>query len=121
VGFVGKRYVMRTDEHGQPQLVEVPTDYNSAPRPHGSLRSEGEQYDGLRTTEGIDISSRKKRREYMKANNVTDPSDYKRGYWEKSAQERAKHFSGQVDTSGGRRKETLARAMDAARHGRKFF
>jgi len=33
-------------------------------------------YDGLRTTDGIDISSRKKRAEYMRLHGLADQTDY---------------------------------------------
>lgn len=44
-------------------------------------------YDGLRATDGTDISSRVKHREYMKRNGLTTADDYKQT-WEKSASER---------------------------------
>lgn len=81
----------------------------------GKLTSEEEIYGGARTTEGIDISSRKKRREYMKLNGLTDPGDYNKGHWEKKAEERRKFYAGEVDVSGGKRREDLARRLDQMR------
>ena len=85
----------------------------------GKLTSEGEQFDGLRTTDGVDISSRRKRREYMAATGTTDPSDFRGAagsvhgatYAERAAEARRKHFAGEVDVSGGRRREQLAQML----------
>lgn len=114
MAFVGRRYIY---DAKLKQMVEVGADYDSNPcKGHGRLTSEGEQYDGLRATDGTDISSRKKRREFMKRNGLTDPSDYgsykKDGsFLNKALEARRKHFSGEVDTSGGRRRADLARRL----------
>jgi hypothetical protein len=44
-------------------------------------------YDGARTTDGKDIGSRKKHRQYMKDNNLTTSDDYK-NEWKAAAKER---------------------------------
>ena len=44
-------------------------------------------YDGARTTDGKDISSRKKHRQYMKDNNLTTSDDYT-NEWKAAAKER---------------------------------
>lgn len=81
----------------------------------GKLASEEEIYGGARTAEGIDISSRKKRREHMKLHGLTDPGDYSGEYWKKKAEERRKFYAGEVDVSGGKRREDLARRLDQIR------
>jgi hypothetical protein len=45
-------------------------------------------YDGLRTVDGVDISSRRKRADYMKANGLADFSDYSPETLEKNKLER---------------------------------
>ncbi len=47
-------------------------------------------YGNLRTSDGVDISSRKKRREYMAATGVTDSSDFGPGYQERRKKEQAR-------------------------------
>jgi len=51
-------------------------------------------YDGLRATDGSDISSRSKHREYLKRTGLTCTSDFTEA-WKKQAQERANRRSGE--------------------------
>lgn len=50
-------------------------------------------YDGLRATDGTDISSRSKHREYMRANNLTTADDFSQT-WAKQAEQRAAVMAG---------------------------
>jgi hypothetical protein len=50
-------------------------------------------YDGLRATDGTDISTRSKHREYMKRNNLTTIDDYKES-WAKAQQRRDEYRQG---------------------------
>ena len=43
---------------------------------------------GMRTIDGVDISSKRKRQEYMKATGVADTSDFSPDYYEKVRKER---------------------------------
>jgi hypothetical protein len=64
--------------------------------------------DGVAATDGVDIGSRKKRREYMKINNLADADDFK-GEWAKAQSERESFRSGtQRDPE---RRESIARAL----------
>ena len=63
-------------------------------------------YDGLRASDGTDISSRSKHRDYMKRNGLTTADDY-RGEWAKAAQERAALRAG-IDPS---RRPDIERAI----------
>lgn len=86
-------------------MVEVGSDWTDTPRSTGDLHKF--QHDNMRATDGTDISSRTKRREYMKANGLTDMSDY-RDEWAKAAKDRADYLSGQkVDP---RIRESIGRA-----------
>lgn len=55
-------------------------------------------YDGLRSTDGADISTRSKHREYMKSKGITMASDYKET-WKKEAEKRDAFYSGTPDTT----------------------
>lgn len=55
-------------------MEEVGAEWTDAPRSTGDLGKF--EYDGLRATDGTDISSRTKRRDYMRAHGVADPRDF---------------------------------------------
>jgi hypothetical protein len=101
------RYVYRKHpETGQVESFEVGEDYVSQ-----EVRAPvfTDRYmEGVSATDGTDIGSRRKRAEYMRANNLADADDFK-GVWAKAAREREAFFSGkQQDTQ---RREAVARAM----------
>lgn len=77
----GKRYRW-DDDVGR--LVPY-DDYGPAPRVH--LLTDA-PFDGLRATDGADISTRTKYEAYMRANKLTHMSDW-RETWEKAAERRA--------------------------------
>lgn len=64
-------------------------------------------YDGLRATDGADISTRSKHREYMRAKNLTTIDDFTET-WKKAEKEREKLFTGAPSSE---RKEDIARAF----------
>jgi hypothetical protein len=57
------------------QMVNVDADWTDAER-RAQTATEELVHGKTQTTDGVDISSRKKRREYMQALGVTDSSDY---------------------------------------------
>ena len=63
-------------------------------------------YDGLRTTDGVDISSRKKHREYMKRTGLTTADDFKQS-WDNARRER-EHY---MKNGGTVRKSDIAEAI----------
>lgn len=73
-------------------------------------------YDGLRATDGTDIGSRRKHREYMKANNLALADDYKET-WSKAQREREKAATGQHDKKN--RRESIERTIYDLKSGRK--
>ena len=73
-------------------FIEVTDDYSPDPRNADSTLWNDRSYDGLRATDGTDISSRSKHREYMKANGLTTLDDFK-GTWAKARQERDRFFT----------------------------
>jgi len=64
-------------------------------------------YDGLRTTDGADISSRSKHRDYMKRTGLTTVDDYGGGHWQRHAEQRERIARG-VDPN---RKHDIARVI----------
>jgi putative FmdB family regulatory protein len=69
-------------------------------------------YDGLRTPEGVDVSSRTKHRAYMKERGLTTADDFK-GQWKRAAEQRAEEMSGTDPT----RRDDIARALDKLQRG----
>ena len=89
------------------ELVEVSVDYVQPTRQDGSLWND-RHYEGLVATDGTDISSRAKHREYMKRNNLTTIDDFK-GEWSKSRQARDNYYTGKG--GGAISREDIARTI----------
>lgn len=93
------------------EMVEVTAGYQ-APSRKGALNHLGglwsdRHYEGLAATDGADISSRRKHREYMKRNGLTTADDFK-DTWAKAAKERERYY-----TQGGSvRKSDIRQAME---------
>ena len=96
--------------------VEVVTDRDVAPRVQISV----EHYEGLRATDGADISSKAKHREYMRINGLTTADDYKET-WAKAAERREKFYTQGGDAAEHKaRQETIGRVMyELERKGRR--
>lgn len=91
------------------EMIEVTPDYVATPRESAKNRGalwNDRHYDGVRATDGTDISTRKKHRDYMRANNLTTVDDFKDS-WAKTQQTRAEFY-----TQGGSIKRSdIERAM----------
>jgi hypothetical protein len=77
-----RTYIYRPHpETGEMTAIEVSRDAPDADAQLGIRRSTGDggkfQYDNLRSTDGVDISSRTKHREYLKATGLAMASDFK--------------------------------------------
>ncbi len=72
---------------------------------HNALAND-RHYDGLRATDGTDISSRAKHRAYMKANNLTTADDFA-STWKRDAQRRQEVLQGNDPT----RSQDVARTI----------
>ncbi len=72
------------------ELIEITDDYQAPMRTDSGALWGDRSYDGLRATDGTDISTRTKHREYMKANGLATVDDFKET-WAK-AQEQRDHF-----------------------------
>lgn len=66
-------------------------------------------YDGLQATDGTDISTRTKHREYMKAHGLATMDDFQQT-WKREAERRARYFQGQPGT-GAVSRDDVARAI----------
>jgi hypothetical protein len=96
-------------------LVEVTTDRE--PSRADALLYNDRGYDGLRATDGTDISSRTKHREYMKKNGLTTMDDFKET-WAQAAQKRQEYFT--TGKGGAITREDIARTihqLENAPHG----
>jgi hypothetical protein len=71
-------------------------------------------YDGLQATDGTDISTRAKHREYMKKNNLATIDDFQ-GKFKAEAKKRAEYF--QSGKGGATRREDVARAIAQLERG----
>lgn len=70
-------------------------------------------YDGLRATDGEDISSRKKHREYMRRNGLTTADDFKET-WARAKKER-EHY---MQHGGSIRKQDIRAAIEKLQNRR---
>jgi hypothetical protein len=75
------------------ELVEVTPDYEQAPREARDNFTSDAIYDGLRATDGADISTRTKHREYMRRNGLTTADDFK-DTWAKAESRRDAYRTG---------------------------
>jgi len=101
-----RRWIQRVNpETGKSELVEVDLNHRARTRncsDFDALISE-RHYDGMRATDGTDISSRAKHREYMRRNNFTTADDFRES-WKNAPQERDKN-------SRAIRREAVERAI----------
>lgn len=74
------------------ELIEVTPDYRPELRTDSGALWGDRSYDGMRATDGTDISSRSKHRDYMRANNLTTMDDYK-DTWSKAQAQRERLFT----------------------------
>ena len=95
------------------ELVEVFADH--VPDRHkGDAMLWGDRgYDGMSTTDGIDISSRTKHRRYLRQHGLATFDDYK-GEFERRKSERESYYSGQKGTIN---KRDIQQAIDQLNRG----
>lgn len=74
------------------ELIEVTADHQSELRTDSGALWGDRSYDGMKATDGTDISSRTKHREYMKANGLTTVDDYK-DTWSQNQAKRERLFT----------------------------
>ena len=59
------------------ELIEVTRDYSPKMQADAGALWGDRHYDGLQASDGTDISTRSKQRDYMKVNNLTTADDFK--------------------------------------------
>jgi hypothetical protein len=74
------------------ELIEVTPDYQPDLRTDSGALWGDRSYDGLRATDGTDISTRSKHREYMRANNLTTADDFKQT-WDRAQAQRERYYT----------------------------
>lgn len=99
------------------EMVEVPLDYRSDGRPfNGDAALWGDRsYDGLRATDGSDIGSRSKHREYMRQHNLTTVDDY-HGEWRNAE---AKRIANREAVNDPNRRHQIARTIETLQRKRR--
>jgi len=100
------------------QLVEVSRDYvPSTDAQHvNPLARDDRSYAGLRATDGTDISSRSKHREYMRRNELTTIDDYRES-WAKAQSQREQYRA--TGKGGAVTRQDVARAIYELESGKK--
>lgn len=92
------RFVYTQGGDPLPEPIQVSGDFTGAER-RAPKTTEELTYGGARATDGTDISSKRKHREYMKQNNLAMADDYKQT-WAKSQAEREAYSRGErIDPS----------------------
>lgn len=114
----GKRYVYREVAPGQVESFEVGEEWLPTNRNEGR-RSEEEVFGKLQALDGTDISTRKRHREYMRANGLTLAGDYDApgGHWDKAAERRAEAFTRGPDSKT--RRESIEKAIYQLTEGKR--
>jgi hypothetical protein len=88
------------------ELIEVTSDYQAPKRNDAGALWGDRHYEGLRATDGTDISSRTKHREYMKANNLAMADDFN-NTWAKAQEQRDRYHQ----QGGSIKRSDIERAM----------
>lgn len=90
------------------ELVEVdPYTYQPPNRMNTDSALYGDRhYDGVQATDGTDISTRTKHREYMRANGLTTADDFQES-WSKAQEQRQRYYQ----QGGSIRREDVERAI----------
>jgi hypothetical protein len=108
-----RRWVYREVAPGQVEAFEVGADVEPEARTQIVM---DRHYENTCATDGTDIGSRRKHREYMRINGLTTMDDYK-DTWAKAEKERQKFYAGDFDHKA--RREAIGRAMYEAERKRK--
>jgi hypothetical protein len=87
--------------------IEVTEDFQAAPERSGALVMVDRFMEGDRATDGTDIGSRAKRRQYMQAHGLADVSDFTE-HWKKAEAERNNLSRGKAE-----RVESIRKAFHA--------
>ena len=100
-------WVYRKLEGGGVEVFEKGTEPPSERALHNALAGD-RHYDGMRATDGTDISTRSKHREYMKRHGLTTADDYTQT-WAKAQKERDDYRTGK--SGGAVSRDDIARTI----------
>lgn len=106
-----RRYIQ---DRATGELIEVSQDHQAPLRNDAGALWGDRHYDGARATDGTDISTRTKHREYMAAHGLATVDDYK-GTWAKAQAARESYYR----NGGSIGREDVARAMHQLQAGRR--
>lgn len=109
------RYVYRPNAKGEVEAIQVSGDYTGAER-RAQTATEGITYGNSMAPDGTDISTRNKRKAYMKRTGAADPQDYTEHLRAKRA-ERDAFYTGK--TSDPTRKDDIQRTIYQLRSQRR--
>jgi hypothetical protein len=98
-----RRWVYTEGGEPLPEPIEVTEDWRNAEL-RAPVATEAIVHDGVRAPTGEVLDTKKKRREYMRANGLADAQDFAQ-HWESKAKERAERHS------SGRNREAVTRAV----------
>lgn len=101
-----KRWVYTQGGEPLPEPIEVTEDFTGAER-RAQTVTEELVHGGARATDGTDISSRKKRREYMARTGVADASDFK-NHWAQAEARKAESIRNLGDAKSFREAADMA-------------
>lgn len=93
------------------QVVAIDSDWTDT-ESRAQTPTEGIVYGNAQATDGADLSSRRKHRDYMKANGLSMAGDFKE-HWQKKAKEREEVLSGRAGSK--ERREILGRTLHEMR------
>lgn len=103
-----RRWLFTQDGQPLPEPIEITEDWQDPGRPGGLRRSEEEVYGHIQATDGTDLSTKRRHREYMKKHGLTLSEDYRES-WKKAAEDRARAFT--EGPKSATRRESIERAM----------
>lgn len=83
-----RRYIQDPTTH---KLIEISDDYQAPMRTDSGALWGDRSYDGLRASDGTDISTRTKHREYMKLKGLTTTDDFKET-WAQAKEQRERYY-----------------------------
>lgn len=105
------RYVYTQGGQPLPEPIKVSDDWTQPDAERQPVFTD-RYMEGVRAADGSDISSRTKRREYMKREGVADASDFTQTF-QKAKEARARMATGDFDHA--RRREAIRRAIQKVR------
>ncbi len=109
-----RRWVYTEGGQHLPEPIEVDLGWSDAPR-LAQTPTEEILYGKTQATDGTDLSSRRKHREYMKRNGLAMTSDYQE-HWKKAGAERDRAYAGNAGFDSEKRKAAIGQSIERLRN-----